>query len=79
MQPNSTVVYTTIAHGEALEEDGIDQSFIILLFIVPFGLIGNVISLVTIFHSRLRKVSCFWISGKISRSGEGVTNYSIAK
>ncbi|VDN41718.1 unnamed protein product [Gongylonema pulchrum] len=40
------------------DQEGADLYMIILPIIVIFGLCGNVISLVTIFHSRLREVSC---------------------
>jgi hypothetical protein len=46
-------------HYEDMNDESIDSSSIILVFIGLFGLIGNVISLVTIFHSRLRKVGSF--------------------
>lgn len=36
--------------------EGNDEYLIILPFIVLFGLCGNTISLIAIFHSRLRKV-----------------------
>lgn len=39
------------------DDESIDPSMVILMLIVPFGLVGNLISLVTIFHSRLRKVN----------------------
>ncbi|EFO12449.1 hypothetical protein LOAG_16085, partial [Loa loa] len=38
----------------SIEKAGTDLYLVILPIIVIFGLCGNVVSLVTIFHSRLR-------------------------
>ncbi|VDO51585.1 unnamed protein product [Brugia timori] len=48
-----------------LENTGTDLYLFILPIIVIFGLCGNVISLVTIFHSRLREANNLQISANL--------------
>lgn len=56
---SSTVSFNSnlITATEELKSEGNDEYLIILPFIVLFGLCGNTISLIAIFHSRLRKVN----------------------
>uniref|UniRef100_A0A915EML2 G-protein coupled receptors family 1 profile domain-containing protein n=1 Tax=Ditylenchus dipsaci TaxID=166011 RepID=A0A915EML2_9BILA len=56
--PSSSSNSEPVVPGEAdAASQGTDEYLIILPFIVLFGLCGNLVSLVAIFHSRLRKMA----------------------